>query len=166
MSSVIGPGQWVQIVYDLRDGRGNLLETAESPVEYVHGQGALVPGLESALEGLRAGDAIQVTVPPEDGYGTRDETNVFEVDRGEFPEDSEIEPGSEFIAEGDDGTRITMHVTEVNDAVVVVDGNHPLAGETLNFQVRVLVVRPATMDELLAAENETDGSAARGGPPS
>lgn len=157
MSEGIGPGTWVQIQYEMRDGRGNLLEATEEPVEFVYGYGDLVPGLEGALEGLSQGEAVNITIPPEDAYGTRDEANVFEVDREEFPEDSTLEIGSEFVAEGEDGTALTMRVTEIQDEYVVVDANHPLAGETLNVQVRIQKVRPATEDEILAAQVEATG---------
>lgn len=166
MNDVIGPGKWVQIHYELRDGRGNQLETTEEPVEFVYGYSGLVPGLEAALEGLRQGEAVNVTIPPEDAYGTRDESNIFQVDRDEFPEDAEIEVGSEFVAEGEDGTTLTMRITEVHDDHVVVDANHPLAGETLNFQVRVLTVRKATEDELLAAKAEASEQLTPEGEPS
>lgn len=166
MSDVIGPGQWVQIHYELRDGRGNSLETTEEPVEFVYGYSDLVPGLEAALEGLHQGDAVNITIPPEDAYGTRDETNVFQVERDEFPEDSQVEVGNEFVAEGEDGTALNMRITEVHDEYVVVDANHPLAGETLNFQVRVLKVREATEDELLAAQAEASDTPAPTGEPS
>ncbi|MEI8254044.1 MAG: peptidylprolyl isomerase, partial [Deltaproteobacteria bacterium] len=107
------------------------------------------------LEGLIKGDAVNVSLAPEDAYGTRDESNVFKVDRTEFPEDAELDVDDEFVAEGEDGTRLNMRIEEVHDDYVLVDANHPLAGETLNFQVRVLDVRPATADELLAAHVET-----------
>jgi FKBP-type peptidyl-prolyl cis-trans isomerase SlyD len=166
MGVPIGPGMWAQIHYELRDGRGNLLEVTDEPVEFVYGYSGLVPGLEAALEGLEAGDAVNVSIPPEDAYGTRDETNVFQVDREEFPEDAQLEVGSEFVAEGEDGTTLTMRVVEVHDDHVVVDANHPLAGETLNFQVRVLEVRPATEDEVLAAQAEVSETPGPGGEPS
>jgi FKBP-type peptidyl-prolyl cis-trans isomerase SlyD len=167
MGNVIGPGQWVQLHYTLLDGRGNELEATEEPLEFVYGYGGLEPdGFETALEGLREGDAVNITLPPEEAYGTRDETNVFEVSREEFPEDSEIEVGNEFVAEGDDGTTLTMRIVEVQDEYVVVDANHPLAGETLNFQVRVTKVRKATEDEVLAARAEAHGTPAPEGEPS
>ena len=84
MNEEIGPGQWVQIKYEMRDGRGNVMEATEDPVEFVYGFSNLVPGLEAALEGLHQGDAVNITIPPEDAYGTRDETSVFEVERDEF----------------------------------------------------------------------------------
>lgn len=142
--------------YTLRDGRGNLVESTEGadgegPIEWVVGQSMVVPGLEAALEGSTAGDVVNVTVDPEDGYGLRDESDLFEVDKSEFPDSEAIEPGGEFVAEGEDGTSLAMRVVEVREDSVLVDANHPLAGLTLNYEVRVLEVRPATPDELLAA---------------
>jgi FKBP-type peptidyl-prolyl cis-trans isomerase SlyD len=164
MAEGVGPGQWVKIEYEIRDGRGNLLESTEEPVEFVYGFGDLVPGLEEALEGANRGEALNVTIPPEDAYGTRDESNVFEVERDEFPEDATIEVGNEFVAEGEDGTTLNMRITEVHDDYVVVDANHPLAGETLNVQVRVLDVRKATDDEVLAAKAEASAPEPDGEP--
>lgn len=154
MPTAIGPGAHVTIHYTLRDGRGNLLETtdADDPQTFVWGYRTVVPGLELALEGAFAGDVIDVTVAPEDGYGLRDDTDIFEVERSEFPDDVAV--GGEFDAEGDDGTTLTMRVTEVRDDAVVVDANHPLAGETLNFKVRVVAVREATPDEVVEAQAE------------
>jgi FKBP-type peptidyl-prolyl cis-trans isomerase SlyD len=155
MGNVIGPGQWVQLHYALRDGRGNELESTEEPLEFVYGFGGLEPpAFEEALEGLREGEVVNITLPPEDAYGTRDETNVFEVPREEFPEGAPIETGREFVAEGEDGVALTMRIVEVHEEHIVVDANHPLAGETLNFEVRVTKVRKATEDEVLAAQAE------------
>jgi FKBP-type peptidyl-prolyl cis-trans isomerase SlyD len=165
MPTVVGPDTWVRIEYELRDGRGNVLESTEEPVEFVYGYSDLLPALEAALEGASKGDAVNVSIPPEDAYGTRDESNVFRVDRTEFPDDAELEVDDEFVAEGEDGTRLTMRIEEVQEDYVVVDANHPLAGETLNFQVRVVDVRAATEDEILAARAEaTDGGEPDGEP--
>lgn len=158
MSHAVGPKMRVRMHYELRDGRGNLLEQSEpdEPLEFVWGYSGLVSGLESAIAGMREGDEREVTVLPEDGYGTRDESNVFDVDREEFPDDAELEEGNEFVAEGEDGASLTMRIVELHEDHVTVDANHPLAGETLNFLVRVIEVRPATEDELLAARSEAE----------
>ena len=153
MSTEIGPGAYTEIHYSLRDGRGNLLEeTDEGPFGFIFGMEQVVPGLERALEGARAGDTLNVMVPPEDAYGTRDPSNVFDADREELPDAANVIVGTEFTAEGEDGTELSMRVLEVHEDHVVVDANHPLAGETLNFQVQVVVVRAATTDEILAAQ--------------
>ena len=166
-SKVVGPGQWVELHYELRDGRGNELEHTDEPLEFVYGFGGLEPaGFEPALEGLIEGDVVNITLAPEDAYGTRDEANVFEVEREEFPDDAPIEEGGEFVAEGEDGVALTMRIVEVQDDFVVVDANHPLAGETLNFQVRIIKVRKATDDEVVAAKAEASAALVPEGEPS
>lgn len=165
MSAVIGPGMFVRIHYTLRDSRGNVLESTqgEEPHGLVWGTGAVVPGLEMGLEGARVGEVLTVTVPPEDAYGLRNDSDLFEVDLEEFPDPANVVVGQEFSAEGDDGTTLAMRVVEVHDDHALVDANHPLAGETLNFQVRVVEVRTATDDEKLAAEAEARGATAPDG---
>jgi|LNFM01.1.fsa_nt_gb FKBP-type peptidyl-prolyl cis-trans isomerase SlyD len=155
MSIAVGPDTFVTIQYDLRDGRGNLLESTEDPAEFVWGYDTLLPALESALEGMTRGEVVNLSLEPEDAYGTRDEEGVFAVAKDEFPTDAPLEEGNEYSAEGEDGTVLTMRVVEIHDEHVMVDTNHPLAGERLNFQVRVLDVRRATDDEILAARAES-----------
>jgi FKBP-type peptidyl-prolyl cis-trans isomerase SlyD len=140
----------------LRNDEGDCIEgdEAASDVEYVHGYGMLVPGLEVALHGLVAGDVREVVVAPADGYGDRDEELVMEVDRTDFPEPSKVVCGDEFVAEFPDGETQAMRVVEVLPESVVVDANHPLAGMTLRYLVRVKGVRPATEDEIETAARE------------
>ncbi len=159
MAHEVGPGMAVSIQYKLRDGRANLLEDTEGPdgdgpVRFIWGMSMVLPGLEKGLEGARPGDVINLVVEPEDAYGTRDESDVFDVDRTEFPDPEAIEVGGEYTAEGDDGTTLTMQILEVHDDHVKVDANHPLAGLTLNYQVRVLDVHPATEEENVMAQAE------------
>lgn len=146
----IGPGTWVELHYTIKNARGQVVDSTHEggPVAFVWGSGAVVPGVEDALEGAAAGDVINVTVPPEDGYGERSERDLFAVDPTEFPDPSAVKVGDEFNAEGDDGTELTMRVVEVHDDHVMVDANHPLAGQTLEWIVRVLKVREATASEL------------------
>jgi FKBP-type peptidyl-prolyl cis-trans isomerase SlyD len=138
----------VTIDYTLTDPHGEVLDssTADEPLTYIHGSGSIIPGLENALAGKAAGDAIQVTIPPADGYGDRDEDLVQAVPRERFP-DGSIEVGMRFHAEGEDGTRVVT-VVAVDEQKVTVDANHPLAGMTLAFAVKILEVRDATADEL------------------
>ncbi|HEY6461604.1 MAG TPA: FKBP-type peptidyl-prolyl cis-trans isomerase, partial [Polyangiaceae bacterium] len=134
-SPTIQPNAHVTLDYELRDDEGELIDASAAedgePIEYVHGYGMLVPGLEAALVGLRVGDERDIVVPAEAGYGERDESLVLEVDRSEFPDPKAIAPGDEFVAESPDGDEMAMNVVEVKDDVVVVDANHPLAGMTL-----------------------------------
>lgn len=155
MSLAVGPDMFVSIHYDLRDGRGNLLDSTEDPAEFVWGYDTLLPALEQSLEGMHKGEVINLSLEPEDAYGTRDEDGVFAVSKDEFPEDAPLELGNEYSADGEDGTVLVMRVIEVHDDHVMVDTNHPLAGERLNFHVRVLDVRKATDDEVLAARAES-----------
>jgi FKBP-type peptidyl-prolyl cis-trans isomerase SlyD len=156
----IQPNTHVVIDYELRDDDGELLDASEAeggePITYVHGYGMLVPGLEAALVGLKVGDEREVVVPAEAGYGEYDEGLVLQLDRGEFPDPKQVEVGDEFVAESPDGDEITMNVVEVKDDVVVVDANHPLAGMTLRYRVKVRDVREATKDEIDRAAADLD----------
>lgn len=146
---VIAERMVVHIHYTLKNDAGELLDKspADEPLGYLHGAGNIIPGLEAALEGMKAGDEVQVEVPPEAGYGARDEGLVQDVPRGAFEGIDEIEPGMQFQAESDQGMRI-ITVTGVDQDVITVDGNHPLAGETLTFDVEVARVRDATEQEI------------------
>lgn len=159
-SPTIQPNAHVTLDYELRDDEGELIDASAAedgePIEYVHGYGMLVPGLEAALVGLRVGDERDIVVPAEAGYGERDESLVLEVDRSEFPDPKAIAPGDEFVAESPDGDEMAMNVVEVKDDVVVVDANHPLAGMTLRYSVKVRDVREATEDEIQQAASDLD----------
>jgi len=137
------------IHYTLKNDAGELLDKSagDEPLAYLHGAGNIIPGLERALAGRRAGDELNVRVPPREGYGERDETLVQDVPRGAFDGVDTIEPGMRFEAESSHGPR-TILVTAVAGDVVTVDGNHPLAGETLVFDVQVARVREASEGEL------------------
>jgi FKBP-type peptidyl-prolyl cis-trans isomerase SlyD len=157
---IIGPNTYVTVDYELRDEDGDMLEASAeeggAPIRYVHGYGMLVPGLEAALAGLREGDQREVVVPADAGYGEYDESLLLEVGRDELPDPTGVKVGDEFIAESPDGDEIAMSVVEIHDKQVVVDANHPLAGMTLRYQVRVLGVREATADEIEHAAAQLD----------
>jgi len=156
----IQPNTFVTIDYELRDEDGDLLDASEGadgePIRYVHGYGMLVPGLEAALVGLRPGDERDILVPPDAGYGVYDEDLVLEIDRSEFPDPKAVAVGDEFVAESPDGEEIAMSVVEVKDDVVIVDANHPLAGISLRYSVRVRDVRQATDQEIEQAAAQLD----------
>lgn len=139
----------VRIDYTLRDNDGEVLDTSEGrgPLAYLHGHGNIIPGLEKALEGHETGDELSVTVPPEDGYGDYSEDLVHSVPRDAFEGVDQIEPGMRFQAQSSQGPMIVT-VKEVHDEEVVVDGNHVLAGQQLDFSVAVAEVRAATGEEL------------------
>ncbi|HVC36776.1 MAG TPA: peptidylprolyl isomerase, partial [Gammaproteobacteria bacterium] len=131
------------------DTDGTVLDSSrgQKPLDYLHGSGNIISGLEQALEGKRVGDSIKVNVPPEKGYGPRDEALSHKVPRKMFDSKQEIKPGMRFHAEAGHGEH-TVTVTAVDNEHVTVDANHPLAGKILNFAVNVVEVRAATHEEL------------------
>jgi FKBP-type peptidyl-prolyl cis-trans isomerase SlyD len=139
----------VSFDYKLTDNEGNVIDSSEGhePLAYIHGSGFLISGLEKEMEGKKAGDAFQVTVMPEDGYGARDAELVKEIERGMFGDVDKLEPGMQFQAETEDGIEVVT-ITAVNEDTVTVDGNHPLADVTLNFDIKVVDVREPTAEEL------------------
>jgi FKBP-type peptidyl-prolyl cis-trans isomerase SlyD len=151
---LIANNKVVRLDYTLKNAEGEVLDTSEGqePLAYIHGAHQIVPGLERELTGLAAGDSKDVIVPPEDGYGVPDPQGIFSVPRGAFPADLEISVGESFMGEDDQGRAVPVRVVEVREDVVVVDANHPLAGQTLYFHVVVREVRDATQDELMQGQ--------------
>jgi FKBP-type peptidyl-prolyl cis-trans isomerase SlyD len=139
----------VLIHYKVSNEGGEVLDSSDGdePLAYIQGQGEIVPGLEQALLGKSAGDRVQITVEPKLGYGEYDEDKVQTVPRNAFEEEADIQPGMRFQAEGEDGD-VLVTVTDVNAEEVTIDANHPLAGQTLNFDVQVVSVRACTPEEL------------------
>jgi FKBP-type peptidyl-prolyl cis-trans isomerase SlyD len=139
----------VSIEYTLRDDNGEILDSSEGrePLAYLHGNGNLIPGLEAQLEGRSANESLKVAVAPADGYGEFDSAQIVEVPRDQFTGVADLAVGMQFTASGPEGQRIVT-VTKVGLETVTVDGNHPLAGQTLNFDVKIVDVREATADEL------------------
>ncbi len=139
----------VTIDYTLKDDEGNLIDESNTgEFAYLHGANNIIPGLEKELEGKQTGDSIQVSIKPEDAYGEVDMAKIQKAPRSMFPDDVEIKPGMQFHAQTPDGQNITVTVTAVEDDHVVIDGNHPLAGVTLNFDVTVRDVRDASAEEI------------------
>lgn len=136
------------IHYTLKSDDGDVVDSSEGrdPLEYLHGHGNIVAGLESALAGKSEGDKVSVSVSPEEGYGAKSDDMVVEVEREQLPVE-EIEAGMRFSAETSNGMRM-FTVMEVSDDVVKLDGNHPLAGQNLNFDVEVVSIRDAEQVEL------------------
>jgi len=139
----------VTINYTLTNDKGEVLDTSDDgdPLAYIHGASALISGLESALEGKGAGDSLKVSIKPEDAYGMRDDSMQRVVPKEAFGGEVELEVGMVFQSSGEQGPKMIM-VTAIDGDDVTVDGNHPLAGEQLNFDVEVVGVRDATTEEL------------------
>lgn len=146
----IGKDSVVAIDYKLHLGDGVIVDESEAgdPLVYLHGYEEIVPGLEKALEGKTKGESLKVVVSPAEGYGDIDPDGVEEVPRSEFPAEMEIKPGAILSATDDEGDEVDFLVKEVKGDKVVVDFNHPFAGKTLHFEVKVHNVRAATKEEL------------------
>lgn len=139
----------VSLAYTLKDNDDNIIDKSDDgSFCYLHGAMNIIPGLENALTGKTTGDELSVTVAPEEGYGPRDDERIQEVPREMFPEDQEITAGMQFHAQNPDGHEIMVVVTKVEDGKVTVDGNHPLAGVELNFDVKIMEIRAATAEEI------------------
>jgi FKBP-type peptidyl-prolyl cis-trans isomerase SlyD len=139
----------VLIHYTLKDDDGKVLDSSAGgePLAYIQGHGNLVSGLEKALEGKTQGNRIEVIVTPAEGYGTRNEALVQRVPKRSLQRAGEIRKGMQFQAQTDEGVRVFTVSTVVGD-MVTLDGNHPLADQTLHFNVEVVEVRGATAEEL------------------
>lgn len=145
----VSKGSVVGVDYSLHLGDGEVVDASApgEPLQYLHGEGQIVPGLESALEGLAVGDRKQVVVAPAEGYGEHDPRGIQEVPKKAFPPSFDPQPGMELTAEGPQGEPVPFVVREVKPDSVVIDLNHPLAGKTLHFDVTVREVRDATEEE-------------------
>lgn len=138
----------VSLAYSLYDVDGVLIEKAEGPLEYLHGGfDGIFPLVEKALEGKAVGDTCKVRLTPSDAFGEYDAELVRVESQDKFP--AEVKVGMQFEGSTSErGDTVVYTVTDIADGKVVVDGNHPLAGQTLNFECTVGIVRKATKEEL------------------
>ena len=139
----------VTMQYTLTNDTDEVLDqsSADEPLEYLHGAGNIIPGLEKELNGKQVGDNLKVRINPEEAYGERDESMVQTMPKSSFQGIDKVESGMEFHAQGNQGT-VTVMVTKVEGEQITVDGNHPLAGVALTFAVEITDVREPTADEL------------------
>ena len=147
----IAPNTVVTMTYTLTNAEGQVLDQADASHPFVYMQGAhnIIPGLEQALAGKQAGDTAVVTVQPEDAYGEYNEQLTHQVPRqmfGNVPED-QLVVGAQFQAQTNGGVEI-ITIADVDGDMITIDANHPLAGETLTFDVKILDVRAATPEEI------------------
>lgn len=149
-ATAIGDGMVVSIHYTLTDDDGTVIDSSSGgePLEYLHGHGNVVPGLERGLKGHSEGESLKVDVSPAEGYGEHDPRGLTRVPRDSFPDDMEIEPGMQFSGEDDKGEEQAIWIAAVEGDQIVIDRNHPLAGQTLHFEVTIQRVRNATREEL------------------
>ena len=139
----------VTLNYTLTDDENETLDTSVGgePLVYLHGAQNIIPGLEEALEGKKMGDKFKVSIPAEKAYGEHMEEMIQNIPKNQFPPGQDLQPGMKFQANSPQGP-IVLTVVEVGETDIMVDGNHPLAGENLNFDVEVAEVRAATEEEL------------------
>ncbi len=140
----------VTIAYTLRNDEGQVLDSSDEngSISYLHGHQNIVPGLENALAGKVVGDTVNAEIEPADGYGERREDLVFSVPRDRLPQEEELVEGMQFRAQVAEGQELIVTLVDVGDSEVTLDGNHPLAGEKLVFDVEVENVREATAEEI------------------
>jgi len=151
----VGPEMWVRVSVVIRDAEGEAVQEEPTETSFVFGFGLVLPALEAGIEGLTEGARKTLILKPEDAFGVRDPKAVLEVLRDEFPDD--VAEGDVFDAEEDDGPEapggmVLLRVLEVTPDCVILDRNHPLAGQKVSFDVQVLEVRPADEAEISAAE--------------
>lgn len=139
----------VSMQYKLTNDADEVLDQsqADEPLIYLHGANNIIPGLEKALLGKTTGDTVNVRIVPEEAYGVRDESKIQSMPSSAFQGVDKIEPGMQFHAEGEGGP-VMITVVSIEGDEVTVDGNHPLAGEALTFDVDITDVRDATEEEL------------------
>ncbi|MDH3445170.1 MAG: peptidylprolyl isomerase [Deltaproteobacteria bacterium] len=140
----IRDGAIVTVEYTLTDNNGEFIESTsgKEPLTYIHGAGQIMPGLERALFGLKVGDQKKVQVSPEEGYGLPDEKAFQEIPKDKIPPDAQ-KVGAMLMTKSEDGRMIPIRIHKVTGNTVVVDFNHPLAGKTLNFDVKVKDIKAA-----------------------
>lgn len=144
----IGKDTVVELHYQLFDTDGEVIEKTDEPIEYLHGgYGGMFPAVEKALEGMDVGETCKVRLAPDDGFGDYDAELVHVEPRDKFPD--QIEVGMQFEGKGEEsGDTIVYTVTDIADEKVVVDGNHPLAGQTLHMECTIVGVREASAEEV------------------
>lgn len=143
MALTIEEGRVVLLAYRIVDSNGRVLDerTPEQPYEYIHGYAQIVPPVERAVQGRTAGFTAEVSVSPRDAYGDYDPGLVIDIPRANFPSNVEVKVGMKFNTTDPHGRQMAVRVIETSDEEVTVDGNHPLAGLDLIFEVKILSVR-------------------------
>ncbi len=160
----VGKDTVVTVDYELHLDDGRLLESTletRRPFIFYFGRSSVLPAIEEALEGKEEGDEVEVVLPPEKAYGPVLEEAIYDVPRSQFPPGTELEVGSTMMMETPQGEQYPFRIADVTEDQVKVDFNHPLAGRTLYFKLRVKGVRELTPDELLSMAS-SEGSEREG----
>lgn len=149
--AVIEKDSMVKFHYHLKNGQGETIDrSTDEPLSYVHGRGTIIPGLEAAMAGRHNLEQFSIHVPPSLGYGLFDEDKVFAMEPGDLP--SEIEVNSVLELTPEEGVTFQARVISIEEHQVELDGNHPLAGQDLHFEIQIVEVRPASSAEITQIE--------------
>lgn len=149
MSETVKAGKFVSVTYSICDTEGNVLEQNDLAVSYIHGGDMeLIGGMDKKLEGKKAGDRVEFTVDPKDGFGEPDPNLMFTDDIENVPPQFR-QLGAEVQMQNDQGETKTFHVTKIENGQLTVDGNHPMAGKTLLVTVNIQEVRDATAEDAM-----------------
>lgn len=140
----------VEMHYTLKNEAGEVIDSSkdQDPMPFIQGHGNIIPGLEKALEGMKIGESCEVSVNPEEGYGIYHPEAIQEIPKESLQGIDNLEIGMELQSQDEQGNPFVVRVKAINENTVTVDANHPLAGETLHFNVAIENVRAATEDEL------------------
>ncbi len=160
MTLMIGQNSVVSMHYTLKNDDGDVMDTSEGkePMVYLHGANNLIPGLEAELTGKTSGATFKTTIEPAQAYGEFSKELIQVISKSMFAGVESIEVGMSFVAQGEGGVQRQVRVVEVEGDDVTIDANHPLAGQTLHFDVNVIDVREATAQELEHGHVHAGGS--------
>jgi FKBP-type peptidyl-prolyl cis-trans isomerase SlyD len=138
----IREGSQVALEYTLSDEAGTVIESnkGKQPMSYIHGKSQIIPGLEKELSGMKVGEEKKILVKPEDGYGPVNPDAFQEVPKDKLPPEA-LKVGTTLMAQGPQGQGIPVRVHEIKDTTVIMDFNHPMAGKTLSFDVKVSEIK-------------------------
>jgi FKBP-type peptidyl-prolyl cis-trans isomerase SlyD len=145
----ISENKVVSMDYTLKNDKGEILDTSSgrAPLSYIQGKGHIIPGLEKACEGKTSGDSFNVSIEPKEAYGEYNEEMIITLPKNKFDDVENIKAGMQFQAQTEYGMQV-FSVLSVEENDIKLDGNHPLAGQKLHFDVKITDVRDATAEEL------------------
>lgn len=146
----IGKNKVVTINYTLKDEKGTVIDSTENnpPFSYLSGNHQILPGLEEKIDEMIIGSSKNVVLEPKDAYGEFKDDAVQKINKKEFPEGTNLEKGMNFVANTPEGQQMPFYIQEIEGEEITIDFNHPLAGQKLEFDVKLVDVRDATSEEI------------------
>ena len=140
---------------------GEIIDTSKDrePLEFLQGHGNIIPGLEREMLGMEIGESKDVEVAPIDGYGEGDETAFMEIPTNQFPENIPVEVGTELEVQNEEGLPAYARIEKIENNIVILNFNHPLADKTLHFEVEVIAIREPKEEELAHGHVHHEGHA-------